>query len=69
MVKEHDVVALTEDRAADGLHRGDVGAVVHCYRAAEVYEVEFIDEHGRVKGLASIPGHQLIRLNLLSLTA
>jgi uncharacterized protein DUF4926 len=68
-MNEHDVVALIEDRPADGLHKGDVGAVVHCYRTADVYEVEFIDEHGHSKILASIPGHQLIRLNLLSLTA
>src|SRR5437867_3668574 len=43
MVREHDVVALTEDRPTDGLHRGDVGAIVHCYPGADAYEVEFID--------------------------
>lgn len=69
MIKEHDVVALTEDRPADGLHKGDVGAVVHCYQAVEMYEVEFIDEHGHTKRIASIPAPQLMRLNLLSLTA
>lgn len=69
MVKEHDVVALTEDVPADGLHKGDVGAVVHCYRAGDVYEVEFIDEHGRTKRVASIPASRLMKLNLLSLTA
>ena len=68
MVKEHDVVALTEDLPADGLHKGDVGAVVHCYQVDEVYEVEFIDEHGRTKRIASIAASQLMRLNLLSLT-
>ena len=62
MIKEHDVVALTEDRPTGALHRGDVGAVVHCYQAGEMYEVEFIDEHGRTKLFAS-------KLNLLSLTA
>ena len=69
MVKEHDVVALTEDVSADGLHKGDVGAVVHCYRAGDIYEVEFIDERGRTKHIASIPVSQLMKLNLLSLTA
>jgi len=69
MVKEHDVVALTEDLPVDGLHKGDVGAVVHCYQAAETYEVEFIDERGRTKRIASIPASQLMKLNLLSLTA
>jgi hypothetical protein len=69
MVKEHDVVALTEDAPADGLHKGDVGAVVHCYRAGDIYEVEFIDERGRPKRIASIPASRLMKLNLLSLTA
>ena len=68
-MKEHDVVALIEDRSADGLHKGDVGAIVHCYREPEIYEVEFIDDRGRTKGLASVPGRQLIKLNLLSLSA
>ena len=69
MVKEHDVVALTEDRPADGLRKGDVGAIVHCYHSAEVYEVEFIDERGRSKAIAPIPREQLMKLNVLSLTA
>ena len=34
MLKEHDVVALTEDLLADGLQKGDVGAVVHGYQIA-----------------------------------
>jgi len=38
-------------------------------QGADAYEVEFIDEQGRTKSLASVPGHQLMRLNLLSLTA
>jgi hypothetical protein len=69
MVKEHDVVALIEDVPADGLHKGDVGAVVHCYRPGDIYEVEFIDERGRTKRIAWIPASRLMKLNLLSLTA
>ena len=69
MVKEHDVVALTEDVPSEGLRKGDVGAVVHCYQAGDIYEVEFIDEHGRTKRIASIPASRLMKLNLLSLTA
>lgn len=67
MVNEHDVVALTEDIPAEGLHKGDVGAVVHCYHAGEIYEVEFVDERGRTKRIASIATSQLMKLNLLSL--
>ena len=55
MLKEHDVVALTEDLPADGLHKGDVGAVVHCYQSGMIYEVEFIDERGRTRRIASVP--------------
>ena len=69
MVKEHDVVALTEDVLSEGLHKGDVGAVVHCYQAGDIYEVEFIDERGRTKRIAPIPASRLMKLNLLSLTA
>ena len=69
MVKEHDVVALTEDVQSEGLRKGDVGAVVHCYQAGDIYEVEFIDEHGRTKRIASVPASRLMKLNLLSLTA
>ena len=69
MINQHDVVALTEDRSADGLRKGDVGAVIHCYLAVETYEVQFIDERGRTKRIVSIPASQLMKLNLLSLTA
>ena len=69
MVKEHDVVALTEDVPSEELRKGDVGAVVHCYQAGDIYEVEFIDERGRTKRIASIPASRLMKLNLLSLTA
>ena len=68
MVNEHDVVALTEDLPAEGLHKGDVGAVVHCYHVGDIYEVEFLDERGRTKRIASIAASQLMKLNLLSLT-
>ena len=68
-MKEHDVVALTEDVPTEGLRKGDVGAVVHCYRVGDTYEVEFIDERGRTKRIASIPASRLMKLNLLSLTA
>jgi hypothetical protein len=69
MVNEHDVVALTQDLPAEGLHKGDVGAVVHCYKAGEIYEVEFVDERGRTKRIASVAASQLMKLNLVSLTA
>jgi hypothetical protein len=68
MLNAHDVVALTEDRPADGLQRGDVGAIAHCYREGDVYEVEFVDQRERTHRVVAIPSHQLMKLNLLSLT-
>ncbi len=69
MPTEHEVVALTQDRPEDGLRVGDVGAIVHCYRDKEVYEIEFIDEHGRTKCVTSVPASQIMKLNFLSLSA
>lgn len=69
MIAEHDIVALTQPMPDDGLNVGDVGAVVHCYSSADAYEVEFLDESGRTKGVVTVQGAQLMRLNLLSLSA
>jgi len=69
MPREHEVVALTADRPEDGLHIGDVGAVVHCYRDRDVCEVEFIDQHGNTKCVATVPASQIMKLNILSLSA
>lgn len=69
MPTEHDVVALTANRPEDSLRVGDVGAIVHCYGDKDVYEVEFIDEQGRTKCVATVPASQIMKLNLLSLSA
>ncbi len=69
MHREHDVVALTRDRPEDGLHAGDVGAIVHVYGNGQAYEVEFVDEQGQSKAVATVPVSQLMKLNLLSLSA
>jgi len=69
MIAEHDLVALTEEVASDGLRVGDVGTVVHCYKNGQAYEIEFIDERGRTKCVLTVPAGQVMRLNLLSLSA
>ncbi len=69
MPTEHEVVALTVDRPEDGLRVGDVGAVVHCYADQDVYEIEFIDEQGHTKCVKTISASQIMKLNLLSLSA
>ena len=68
-LKEHDVVTVTTDNLEAGLVAGDVGAIVHCYSGGDVYEVDFVDEHGRSKGVVTLHGRDLFRLNLASLVA
>jgi len=69
MWKEHDVVTVTVDVSAEGLSAGDVGAIVHCYPDQNTYEVDFLDDQGRSKGVATVCGSHLLRLNLVSLVA
>ncbi len=40
MIRELDTVVLVRDLEAYGLTRGDVGAVVHCYKDGRPFEVE-----------------------------
>jgi hypothetical protein len=46
MIKELDTVVLSCDLPDHGLTRGDIGAIVHCYKAGEAFEVEFITGQG-----------------------
>jgi hypothetical protein len=68
-LKENDVVTVMADRPEAGLVAGDVGAVVHCYPIGGAYEVEFVDANGRSKGVVTMNGNDLLRLNLVSLVA
>ncbi len=69
MLREHDVVTITEDIPNEGVARGDVGAVVHCYPDLGVYEIEVLDDQGRSKCVVTAKEKQLLRLNLKSLVA
>ncbi len=46
MVQELDTVVLTHDISEYGLKRGDIGAVVHCYKDGLTFEVEFVTADG-----------------------
>ena len=46
MIRELDTVVLVHDLEAYGLTRGDVGAVVHCYKDGRTFEVEFVTGEG-----------------------
>ena len=45
-IQELDLVALSTDRPAIGLRRGDTGTIVHIYGSGNLYEVEFITVNG-----------------------
>jgi hypothetical protein len=47
MIKELDTVVLTRDIKEYGLTKGDIGAVVHCYKDSDVYGVEFTTADGK----------------------
>jgi len=51
MIQELDTVVLTHDISEYGLERGDVGAVVHCYKDGFAFEVEFVTADGKTIAL------------------
>lgn len=69
MLREHDTVTVKVDVPEERLRAGDVGAIVHVYPGRDVYEVEVLDDQGRSRGVVTLRGDQLLRLNLNSLVA
>lgn len=59
MLKELDPVVLTRDVPEHRLNEGDVGTVVHGYRDADTYEVEFLTAEGRTVAVLTLPGAAL----------
>ncbi len=55
-------VALLEDVPSRGLLRGQVGTVVEML-AADVFEVEFVDNDGRTYASCALRASQLVRLH------
>ena len=55
------VVALLEDVAGKGLHRGQVGTVVEVISPG-IYEVEFSDDSGCTYASLAVAGDRLLRL-------
>jgi len=54
MIKELDSVVLSRDLPEHGLKRGDIGAVVHCYKNGEAFEVEFITGEGKTVAVVTL---------------
>ena len=59
MIKEHDIVVLTEDVPEEGLTAGDVGTIVHIHNNGEGYEVEFMTLTGQTIAVASLSAPQV----------
>ncbi len=59
MIKEHDIIVLTEDVPEEGLTAGDVGTVVHIHNQGEGYEVEFVTLAGQTIAVASLLSNQV----------
>lgn len=64
MIQELDLVAITTDRPAIGLRRGDVGTVVHVYGSSDLYEVEFIYANGETVGLETLNADEVQAVDL-----
>ena len=58
MIKEHDLVVLTEDIPTEGLKAGDVGTVVMIHEKPG-YEVEITTLGGRTIAVVSVFPHQV----------
>ena len=54
MIEELDTVVLSRDIPEHGLKQGDIGAVVHCYKSGEAFEVEFITGQGETVGVVTL---------------
>lgn len=59
MIREHDRVVLTADVPEEDLVAGDVGTVVHLWKAGEAYEVEFFTVTGKTAAVATVPASAL----------
>lgn len=59
MIKEHDIVVLTQDVPEEGLTAGDVGTVVHIHNTGEAYEVEVMTLAGQTVAVATLLPQQV----------
>jgi hypothetical protein len=59
MIKEHDVVVLTQDLSEDCLKAGDVGTVVHIHQGGAGYAVEFMTLSGRTIAVTTVMASQV----------
>ena len=54
MIEELDTIVLAHDIEQYGLKQGDIGAIVHCYKNGEAFEVEFVTGEGRTVAVLTL---------------
>ena len=59
MFQETDIVVLKRDIPKYGLKEGDIGAVVHCYREATAFEVEFVTAQGDTVAMLTLSSEMI----------
>ena len=59
MIREHDIVVLTQDIPVEGLAVGDAGTVVHVHPNNAGYEVEFMTLDGQTIAVVTVMADQL----------
>jgi Domain of unknown function (DUF4926) len=59
VIKEHHRVVLKKNLAGQGLRSGDVGTVIHIYKAGKAFEVEFLTLHGETVAIATLEASQV----------
>lgn len=64
MIQELDLVALSKDRPALQLRRGDVGTVVYVYGTGDLYEVEFVNAKGDTVGVETLNANEVRAVDL-----
>ena len=59
MIKEFEVVALTEAIPAEGLEAGDTGTIVEIYDNGKGFDVEFVTALGETIAVVTLHAHQV----------
>jgi hypothetical protein len=54
VIRELETVVLTRDFPEHGLSRGDIGAVVLCYKDNAAFEVEFVTGKGETLAVITL---------------
>ena len=63
MIHELDTVVLSRNIKENGLKKGDVGAVVHCYENGKAFEVEFVTSGGETIALLTLTQEDIRPIN------